>query len=61
MPWYWIVTIGIFAFMLGFAVALFWLRDVVRRTKKQPPPLPHYTKPGFTQMNPYYTDTTSTM
>ena len=53
MAWYWIVLIGIGAFVLGFTIALFWLRDVVRRYRKQSP-LPHYNGPtNYTQMNPY--------
>lgn len=53
MAWYWIVLIGLASFALGFAAALFWLRDVVRRYKKKNT-LPHYNGPTqYTQMNPY--------
>ena len=50
MSWYWIVLIGLIAFSLGFVAALFWLRDVVRRTKRKGL---DFTGTSYTQMNPY--------
>ena len=55
MAWYWIALIGLAAFVLGFTADLFWLRDIVRRYRKKPASLPHYT-----QMNPYLDVTTTT-
>lgn len=59
MAWYWIALIGLVAFVSGFTAALFWLRDTVRRYRKKPAPLPHYTPSDYRQMNPYMDLTTS--
>ena len=51
MSWYWIVLIGLAAFALGFTVALFWLREVVRHIRRKQ--LDFTGTSTYTQMNPY--------